>query len=127
MSAAELLNEIYSQGVYLAVESGSILCRSAKPLSDELIIRIKAHKAEIIDLLNFQKQRHGKPYLKNGELRVSGLLPPGSMLDTLLELNAPAEVIGRYIHPIGTPASWKRWGEIRNAENNRTQNQVARG
>ena len=113
MRAAELISEIYDLGITLVVDHGNIRCRSSEPLSDGIRARLKAHKAEVIDLLNYQKRRHGKPRLFNDELRVRGLLPPGVMLDTLLELNAPDDVIERHIHPIGTPFSWARWENIR--------------
>ena len=114
MNAAELLNKMYEQGIHLMVENGSIRCRSSEPLSDELIVSLKVHKAEVINLLQYRKQRHGKPYLKNGELRVRGLLPPGTMLDTLIELNASDDVIGCYIGPkLLSPKTWERWETIK--------------
>ena len=114
MSAAEdLINEMLDRGIILAVDHGNIRCRSKERLSRELVARVRTHKTEIISLLEHQKRRHGKPRLVNGELRVSGLLPPGTMLDTLLELNAPDDVIERYLDPIGTHKSWERWEEIK--------------
>ena len=114
MSAAkELINEMLNLGIVLVVDHGNIRCRSKERLSRELVTRVRMHKAEIITLLEHQKRRHGKPYLKNGELRVQGLLPPGTMLDTLLELNAPDDVVERYLDPIGTHKSWVRWEVIK--------------
>lgn len=113
MSVVELLNEAHDMGIHLVVKDGYIRCRSSEPLSDEIITRLRVHKAEMIQLLQRQQSRHGKPYLKNGELRVNGLLPPGAMLDTLLELNAPDDVVERYINPIGTHKSWERWQSIK--------------
>ena len=112
-SAAELLDEVFEKGLNLSVKDGSIVCRSQQPIPVDIITRIRTHKAEIIDLLQRRQQKHDTPYLKNGELRVRGLLPPGTMLDTLLELGASDEIIERYIGPHLTVKSWQRWQEIR--------------
>jgi hypothetical protein len=114
MSAAkDLINEMLDLGIVLVIDHGRILCRSKERLSRELVIRVRTHKAEIISLLEHQNRRHGNPRLVNGELRVQGLLPPGTILDTLLELNAPDDVVERYLDPIGTHKSWARWEEIK--------------
>jgi len=36
-----------------------------------------------------------------------------SIFDTLLELDAPENVIAKYVDPILTPTAWKRWKEMR--------------
>jgi hypothetical protein len=117
MSAAELLSEVFDRGINIIVDNGSLKCRSSQPLSDELIVRIRTHKAEIIDILQKRLQKQGKPYLKNGELICRGLLPPGTMLDTLLELGATDEIIERYIGPHLTVNSWERWQLIKESRN----------
>ena len=113
MSAAELLDEVYENGINIIVDNGSLRCRSPHPLSSDLVVRIKTHKAAIIDILLKRQQNQTKPYLKNGELICRGLLPPGTMLDTLLELGASDEVIEKYIGPHLTVNSWARWQKIK--------------
>ena len=113
MSAAEILSEVFDQGINIIVDSGSLKCSSPRPLSNELIVRIRTHKPEIIDILRKRLQKEGKPYLNNGELICRGLLPPGTMLDTLLELGARDEVIEKYIGPHLTVNSWERWQKIK--------------
>lgn len=67
------------------------------------------------------------PYLKNDTELVIPLNSPDkyrwwaggqSILDTLLELNAPDKTIDKYIGKITSPADWRRWKEIRKNNGN---------
>ncbi len=110
-SAKELLDEVLEKGIHVTVTDGVIKCRSARPLSSELISRLRIHKDDLLRIL--RQQRKAKPYLSDtGEFRVSGLLPPGTMLDALLEVGASDEEIGRHIGR-QTPYLLEQWQVIK--------------
>lgn len=108
MSAAELLEELNGQGVEISVDGENITCRSAQPLSEELVIRLRNSKSGIVKLL---KQRTVEPYLDDqGRLCIKGLSPEHlSRLELLVCLGASSKEIENHIHPIGTPDQWGQW------------------
>ncbi len=108
----ELLDEIFEMGIHIIVDDGDLRCRSAQPLSSELISRLRIHKDELLRIL--RQQRKAQPYLaENGELRVSGMLSPGTMLDTLLELGASDQEIEKHVTRIQMPTAWQQWQLIK--------------
>ena len=109
----ELLDEIFEMGVHIIIDDDDLRCRSAEPLSPELISRLRLHKDDLLQILR-QQRRKGQPHLaENGELRVSGMLPPGTMLDILLELGASDQEIERHVTRIQMPTAWQRWQIIK--------------
>ena len=61
MSAIEVINEIYDQGIHLTVDNGNLVCRSVMPLSKEMRLRLRSNKADIIRLV--KNRPTGTPYL----------------------------------------------------------------
>ena len=112
MSAAELINEAYDQGVDLTVKEGNLVCRFAQPLSEELITRLRIHKKAVLRLL--KKRQYGTPYLsETGEFRVRRGLLKESILDALLQVGACNTEIEKHLGQIHQPTMWKRWEEIK--------------
>jgi len=108
MSAAELLNELFSNGVAVLLDQDELVCRSEESISPETITRIRHNKPDIVRLL--RERKHGTPYLaESGEFRVRGGLWKGRILDALLEVGASDDEIERHIGPVLTPVQWERW------------------
>jgi len=68
------------------------------------------------------EEKEHLPYLKDGIELIIPLDTPDryrwwaggqSIFDTLLELNAPDELIARHVGEVGSPKSWRRWQHIR--------------
>ncbi len=107
-SAKELLDEVFEQGIQIFEDDGYLGWRSAQPLSQELINRLRIHKEDLLRIL--RNQQHQKAYLaENGELRVFGSLPSGTLFDTLLALKASDKEIERHVTPLQMPSAWQRW------------------
>ncbi|BDD88850.1 hypothetical protein [Desulfofustis limnaeus] len=114
MSAAEdILSDCFNAGIVLTVEGNGLHYAAAEPLPQEMAVRLRNHKAAVIDILT--RQPTGVPYLNNGEFRVRGGLLQTPILDALLSVGASDAEIERHIHPKGTPRQWARWLEVKNA------------
>lgn len=113
-SAKKILDEMFEQGIQLFDDDGYLGWRSAQPLSQELINRLKIHKDDLLRILKSQRQQKAKPYLSDtGEFRCTGLLEPWTILDALLEVGASDEEIERHLNKNLTWQSWERWQVIK--------------
>jgi hypothetical protein len=111
MSAAELLEELNDKGVEISVDGENITCRSAQPISEELVIRLRKNKSGIIRLL---KRRTVEPYLDDqGRFCVKGGLLDEPILDALLRVGASDDEIEKHIGPIHQRRQWERWQIIK--------------
>ncbi len=115
MSAAEdILSECFNAGIVLFVDGNGLHYAAAEPLPQDMTVRLRSHKNNIIDILT--RQRTGVPYLaESGEFRVRGGLLQTPILDALLSVGASDAEIEKHIHPKGTPRQWLRWLEVKNA------------
>lgn len=120
MTPESIIDRATKNGVLLSVTpAGKIKAAGNQNSIDKLLPLILEHKPELLKLLQ-QEPDHPEPYLKNGELIMQGLPPEDkTILDVLLELSAPDDVIEKYVDPNLTPAAWSRWKENQENRNER--------
>src|SRR4051812_47189526 len=100
MNAIELLTDLQRQGfILIPLPEGKLEVKPAAKLNDDIRRHIRQYKVEVLTLL-------ARPYLNDrGELIIPLTAAPQyrwwaggqSIRDTLRELGAPPEVLGRYV------------------------------
>ncbi len=133
MNAATVVERAESVGVTLAASgTGSIKVIGDRDKVDQLLPIIRDNKNELIRFLQrrpiaIQKDTasddadYPKPCIVNNELRIPRNCAPKfrwwqngqSIFNTLLELDAPDELIEQHIGFITTPDAWRRWMKIK--------------
>jgi hypothetical protein len=126
MSAAiDLIREAKAVGIRMFVtDKGTLQLQGQQKPDADLLKRLKRHRDEIIRHLGGEQTptAEERPFIKDGELRIPfGCVPKykwwaggQSIFETLLELNAPDEVIEKYIGPVSTPAEWEQYVAMKN-------------
>ena len=113
-------------------QSGSIKASGKQKRVNQLLPIIRDNKNELIRFLQhrlFAIQEDTasddvdfpRPSIVNNELRIPRNCAPKfrwwqsgqSIFNTLLELDAPDELIEQHIGPITTPDDWRRWMKIK--------------
>ena len=133
MTPAAIIERAKKTEVSLSLTpAGKIKAIGEQDKVDQLLPIIRDNKNELIRFLQrspiaIQKDTasddadYPKPCIVNNELRIPRNCAPKfrwwqsgqSIFNTLLELDAPDELIEQHIGPITTPDDWRRWMKIK--------------
>ena len=117
MTTEWLLESARQKGVSVRLEGGELKVSGPSDAVRGILPELKAHKREIVDLLESQEAGYSQPAIIDGELRIPLNCPQRyrwwaggqTVYATLLELGASDEVIEKYVGPDLNPEAWRDW------------------